>query len=120
MYRQAAEFVTPYLQPGDRIAAGDIGLLGWATGAPILDTVGLISPEALSYYPLDPSLMVISYAISPDLIRELQPEYLIALEVYVRKSLLPAGWFREDYQLLENLDTDIYGSRGMLVFQRRR
>jgi arabinofuranosyltransferase len=120
LYRQAAEQVKPRLQPGDVVAAGDIGAVGWYTGAPILDTVGLISPEAVPYYPLDPSLMVITYAMSPDLIRDLQPDYIIALEVYVRHSLLPAPWFGEEYVLFRELATDIYGSDGMLVFERLR
>jgi arabinofuranosyltransferase len=119
LYRQAAKLIKPDLQPGDVIAAADIGTVGWFSEAPILDTLGLISPEATPYYPLDPSLLVIQYAISPDLIRDLQPEYLVALEVYVRYALLPADWFHEQYDLLEKLDTDIYGSDGMLIFHRR-
>jgi hypothetical protein len=119
LYRQAAELVNPYLEPGDVVAAGDIGAVGWFTGAPILDTVGLISPEAVPYYPLDPSLVVTNYAISPDLIQDLRPRYLITLEVYVRESLLPARWFQEEYTLVEKLDSDIYGSEGMLIFERR-
>jgi hypothetical protein len=120
LYQRAAEWVRPRLEAGDLVAAGDIGAVGWYTSARILDTVGLISPEALPYYPLNPSLLVINYAMSPDLIRDFQPEYIITLEVYVRKSLLPARWFEEEYTLVEKLDTDIYGSDGMLIFGRRR
>ncbi len=118
LYRQAADLVRPHLQEGDVVAAGDIGAVGWYTGAPILDTVGLISPEAVPYYPLDPSLLVITYAMSPDLIRDLQPAYIITLEVYVREGLVPAAWFPEQYRLLSKLDADIYGSDGMLIFER--
>ncbi len=117
LYRQAADWLQPRLQPGEVVAAGDIGTLGWFTQAPILDTVGLISPEASPYYPLDPSLLVIQYAISPDLIRDLRPTYLVTLEVYVRQSLLPAPWFQQEYSLVHKLDTDIYGSDGMLIFR---
>jgi hypothetical protein len=118
MYHRAAGWLTPHLQPGDVVAAGDIGVIGWVTRAPILDTIGLISPEAVSYYPLDPSLLVINYAIAPDLIRDLQPDYLVTLEVYVRQSLLPLLWFQQDYELLKKMDTDIYGSDGMLIYRR--
>ena len=118
LYERAAGWLRPNLEPGDLVAAGDIGAVGWYTGAPILDTVGLISPEALPYYPLDPTLLAINYAISPDLIRDYQPEYLITLEAYVRESLLPARWFKEQYALVQKLDTDIYGSDGMLIFKR--
>ncbi len=120
LYRQAAEEVRGRLQPGDVVAAADIGAVGWYTGATILDTLGLISPEALPYYPLDPSLLVISYAIPAELIRAEQPDYLITLEVYVRRTLLTAPWFQESYLLVDRMETDIYGSDGMLIFARRR
>jgi hypothetical protein len=118
LYREAADVVRPRLQPGDMVAAGDIGAVGWFTGAPILDTLGLISPRAVGYYPLDPSLLVITYAISPDLIRDQKPKYLITLEVYVRKTLLPAAWFGAEYRQIAKLDTDTYGSDGLLIFER--
>jgi hypothetical protein len=118
LYRQAADIVRPRLQPRDLVAAGDIGAVGWFTGAPILDTLGLISPQAVGYYPLDPSLLVITYAISPDLIHDQKPKYLITLEVYVRNTLLPAAWFGAEYRQIAKLDTDIYGSDGLLIFER--
>jgi len=117
LYRQAADWLKPRLQPGEVVAAGDIGALGWFTAAPILDTLGLVSPEALPYYPLDPSLLVISYALSPDLIRDQRPAYLVILEVYGRRSLLPLPWFQQEYTLVHRLETDIYGSDGMLIFR---
>jgi hypothetical protein len=118
-YRRAAEQVKPRLEPGNVVAAGDIGVVGWFTGAPILDTVGLISPEAVAYYPLDPAQVVTNYAMSADLIRDLQPAFIITLEVYVRNTLMPAPWFEEAYEQVAKLETDIYGSDGMLIFARR-
>jgi hypothetical protein len=123
-YRQVADLLNQNLRPGDVVAVGDIGAFGWYTDAPILDTVGLVSPEAVSYYPLDPSQRVIIYAISPDLIRDFQPEYLVTLEVYVRKSLLPEPWFQEVYTLVDTLNTEVLDtggieSGGMLVFERQ-
>jgi arabinofuranosyltransferase len=118
LYGQAADLVRARMHPGDVVAAGDIGAVGWFTGAPILDTLGLISPEAVPYYPLDPSLLVISYAMSADLIRDQNPDYVITPEVYVRNTLLPAAWFHRQYRLIAKLDTDIYGSDGLLIFER--
>jgi hypothetical protein len=123
-YRQAAKLLNDRLQPGDVVAIGDIGVVGWFTNAPILDTVGLVSPQVVCYYPLDPSQMVIIYAIAPDLIRDLEPQYLVTLEAYVRKSVLPDPWFQQAYVLVEDLNTDSLDtgsirSGGMLIFQRR-
>jgi hypothetical protein len=118
-YHRAAGLITPWLDAGDVVAAGDIGVVGWYTGAPILDTVGLISPEAVAYYPLDPDQLVTNYAMSADLIRDFQPDYIITLEVYVRETLLAAPWFQMEYEQVVKIETDVYGSEGMLVFERR-
>jgi hypothetical protein len=118
LYRKAAALVKPGLEPGDTIAAGDIGAVGWYTGARVLDTVGLVTPEAAQYYPLDQSLLVISYAMAPDLIRSQQPDFIITLEVYVRESLVPQPWFQREYVQAQRLESDIYGSEGMLIFKR--
>lgn len=102
-----------------RIAAGDIGVVGWTSGARILDTLGLVSPQSVPYYPLPADAYVISYAVSTDLVLAEQPDYLILLEVYVRNTLLRSPEFSERYELARKWPTGIYGSDGMLVFRRR-
>lgn len=100
------------------VAAGDVGALGYFSGARILDTVGLVSPEAAAYYPLDPALYVINYAIAPELILDAEPEYVVLLEVYGRQGLLRDERFLAAYALEQKIETDIYGSDGLLIYRR--
>jgi len=122
LYRQAAEEVTSTM--ADRsgalpsLAAGDVGVLGFYTGMHIVDTVGLNSPQSTRFYPLDPACYVINYAIPPELILEAQPDVIVILEVYGRNCLLPDPAFQAQYRLRETIPTDIYGSAGMLIFDR--
>jgi hypothetical protein len=118
LYRQAADYLAPRLTASSRLAAGDVGVLGFYTPARILDTVGLNSPESLRYYPLDKQYYVINYAIPADLILDERPDYVVILEVYARLTLLQDPRFSQQYTLLRTLPTDIYGSRGMLIFAR--
>jgi hypothetical protein len=94
--------------------------LGFYTGARILDTVGLNSPVSTGYYPLDSRYYTINYAVPPELILDQQPDYVVILEVYGREGLLKDARFEQEYRLREKIPTDIYGSDGMLIFQRRR
>jgi len=119
LYAQAADVVRAHAAPGDTLCAGDIGVLGYRTGLRILDTVGLVTPESTRHYPADPAIYVINYAIPADLVLALNPGYIAILEVYGRRGLLPDPRFQARYRLLENLETDIYGSDGMLIFTRR-
>ena len=121
LYRQAASKLNDELAGYDgeaTIAAGDVGVLGFYTGAKILDTVGLNSPQSLRYYPLDQMYYEINYAIPPDLIIDNRPDYVVILEIYGRRGLLKDPRFQKDYQLLETIPTDIYGSNGMLIFKQ--
>jgi hypothetical protein len=118
LYKQAAELISPYLQPGDVLAAGDVGVLGYVTHAKILDTVGLNSAQSLVYYPIEATQYVINYAIPTALILNEKPDAIIILEVYARKTFLPDPLFNRQYHLLQTLPTDLYGSDGMLIFLR--
>lgn len=120
LYDQAAQTVLPHLHPGDVLAAGDVGVLGYVTHSTILDTVGLNSPRALLYYPIDQADYVINYAIPTRLILQEQPDAIIILEVYGRKTFLQNPDFQKQYTLLKTIPTDMYGSQGMLIFLRNR
>ncbi len=119
LYQQVAEDLQSEIRPEHVLAAGDVGALGYFSGARILDTVGLNSPQAVRYYPLPASAYVINYAMPPALINDLQPDYLVLLESYGRNGLLRDPAFLADYELLQTYPTDLYESQGMLVFRRR-
>ncbi|MEK7323925.1 MAG: hypothetical protein AAB217_01560, partial [Chloroflexota bacterium] len=118
LYTQVGKELAPRITPQTVIAAGDIGALGYFSGARILDTIGLISPESVPYYPLPREQLIINYAISADLIADRRPDYVVFLEVYGRRTLLADPRFTADYTLIKKIPTDIYGSDGMLVYQR--
>ncbi len=119
LYGQAADAVRSHAAPGDTLCAGDIGVLGYRTGLRVLDPVGLVTPEARRHYPADPDIYAINYAIPAGLVLALDPDYIVILEVYGRRGLVPDPRFQARYRLLEKIETDIYGSDGMLIFERR-
>jgi hypothetical protein len=100
------------------VAASEIGALGYYCDCRILDTVGLVTPEAAKYYPLPPSDYVSNYAIPAELVRELSPAYLVTLDVFIRKSLEGQGWFTGTYRPIWQAATTAFGSESMIVFQR--
>lgn len=119
LYRQAAERLAGEIRPSEVLAAGDIGTLGYFTGARMLDTVGLVSPQAVAYYPLPESMYVINYAVPPGLILDEAPDFLVILEVYGREGLLKDPRFHARYELMDLIPTDMYGSEeGMLIYRR--
>ena len=62
----------------------------------------------------------INYAVAPELIQDMQPDAVVILEVYGRLGLLKEPWFAEQYRLRTKIETDMYGSDGLLVFERKQ
>ena len=60
-----------------------------------------------------------NYAIASALILAQSPDYVVFLEVYGRNTLLQDPRFKAAYILVETIPTDIYGSRGMLIWRRK-
>ena len=118
LYERAAQELSDHIQPGEVLAAADIGTLGYHAPGEMFDLLGLISPEASNYYPLPTSAYVTNYAVPSQLVADVAPEFIIILEVYGRNTLFQDGQFGLDYRLLSTLETDIYGSDGLLIFRQ--
>jgi len=121
-YRALAdELVNKYgVTPASRVAAGDIGVVGYFTNATIIDTVGLVTPAMSKYYPEDRTLIVEgqNYAIPPILIHDTNPEYLIVMEAAVRYGLERDPEFKANYEVVMKIPTDFYGTDARLYKRR--
>lgn len=121
LYEEAALLVANESDADAVVAAGDIGAVGWFADRALLDTLGLVSPQSIAFYPVDESDVVdtTAYAIATGLIEQEQPDYIVTLEAYVRNTLLMSEEFEEQYELVHTIETDIYGSNNMLIFRLR-
>lgn len=118
LYRLASNDILAVTAPDAVVAAGDVGVLGYFTDRSILDTVGLNSPVSSTYYPLPSEDYVINYAIPTQLILDQKPEIVVFLDVYGRNTLLKSQDFITQYHLIKEYQTDLYGSRGLLLYQK--
>lgn len=104
VFQTAAEMLAPCIGPETVVAMPEIGAFGYTTEARILDTVGLVSPEALAYYPI-PFPILLDNAVPPALIRDKQPDFVVGLDVLLPPELLESDWFRMEYRHLRTLPT---------------
>ena len=120
-YDRVAAMLRDTIEPGSTVALPEIGVLGYMFGQSIIiDTVGLVSPEAIPYLLRQPAPdQPANYAISNEVVAALQPDYVITLEVFARPTLLRSPDFLNAYELIGKLDVDYFESRGLLVFRRK-
>jgi glycosyltransferase involved in cell wall biosynthesis len=80
--------------------------------ARIIDTVGLVSPEAIPYLLKERAPgQDFNYAISPEVMTTLQPDYLITLEIFARPTLLQSPEFLQNYRLVQTYTASDFNSR---------
>jgi len=106
------------LPPTAVIAAPEIGALGYASKLRILDTVGLVSPVAIPYYPLPREQVLTDNAIPARLIIDQKPDVVVTLDAFAQLSLLPDPAFQRDYVLERSLPAAVWQSAALLVFRR--
>jgi hypothetical protein len=120
LYRQAAGLLANEVKPGSMLAASEIGVLGYdLPQVEIIDTVGLVSPQAIPYLLTTPLPGQPVYAVSTDVIAALHPDYLVTLEAFIRPTLLASPEFLQTYELVDTIETDELGSRGVLIYRHK-
>lgn len=100
------------------VAAPEIGAVGYASGLRVLDTVGLVSPEAVPYYPLPAEQVLTDNAIPPRLILDRRPDVVVTLDAFAQKSLLADPAFGDAYRLEQRYPVDVWQSHELLMFRR--
>ncbi len=118
-YAEAARLLGPRLTQQSLVALPEIGAFGYATRARILDTVGLVSPEATRYYPL-PVGFTGENAVPSALIRDTWPDFIVGHDRYLQPPLLNAAWFRRDYRLVATIPARIWNGSQVLVYERTK
>jgi hypothetical protein len=106
------------LPPTALVAAPEIGALGYASNLRILDTVGLVSPAALRYYPLPGEQLVVDNAIPARLIDDQRPDAVVTLDAFAERSLLLDPTFQRDYRLEHAYPVQVWSSTAVLLFRR--
>lgn len=110
VYRRAVETLAP--GPADVVVAPEIGAIGWYSRARILDTIGLVSPEALRFKASP------NGAVSPRLLRETTATALVSLGRFlsVANSLDPGALAR--WRLVARYPARVFGDTEVLVYRR--
>ena len=116
VYARAAALLA--LRPQDTVVAPEIGVLGWATRARVIDTGGLVSPAALRWLdrPLDEG-----GSIPPRLLRETDAVALVALDRFLDPALAADPGALGRWSEVARLDAHAFGGSGAVrVFRRVR
>jgi hypothetical protein len=121
-YAEAARWLNAHHSTDARIAAPEIGALGYYWGGKILDTAGLVSPEAIPFVgvPVSERDSPQQGVIPTALIRATEPELVVTHPYFADRSLLADPWFQLHYDQIKSfsLMTAMWGGSEILVFAK--
>lgn len=90
-YRSVGSWMAAHTAETDRVATIEIGVIGRLSRRPILDTMGLVSPEMRGHLLGWTETLV--YALA-----QIEPDYAVALTQTAWDGITPQWWFMERYQ----------------------
>ncbi len=93
------------IQPTDTVGIADIGIVGYATKAEVIDFIGLTNTYAVEYYPVedDCNSERTFYLVPPKLIMNQVPLWLVANENQLPRCFVLSDWFIQHYtKMYEN------------------
>jgi hypothetical protein len=118
LYHQIAVDYQDQWRENTLLALPEIGAMGYYSRSEVLDTVGLVSPVALNYYPIPNAQLFSDNAVPVAMIKDLQPDYVVTLDIFILGTLISDPWFQEHYELVEQRDVQVWTSKAILVYRR--
>lgn len=99
LYRMAL-YVKEHKQPGDTVGLSNIGIVSHTLmDTYIYDFVGLTRGDTLQYYPItDECLVKNQYVIPPQMVMDMQPDWIIAGEAEWVPCFVSGEWFLSHYK----------------------
>jgi len=122
-YRKTAEELNRITDANTRLAAPEIGSLGYYFEGKLLDGCGLISPEAIPFLPVPAEQRFNSMigALSLELVQATEPEWIATMPIFANMSLYPSPWFKQNYEVVGRvpLAKEIWMSREITILRRK-
>ena len=98
---KVGEFIKSEMNQGDSVGLADIGIVGYVSGAQVVDFIGLVSSDSVYYYPVSDACVNKSelYVIPPRLVFDKRPDWIVAGINTMEDCFLSSKWFKDNYRL---------------------
>jgi hypothetical protein len=98
-YDAAARWLRENSRPDESVAATEIGILGYVLERRILDSCGLVTPQALAFLPASAWERGGEMSVMPaEFVRATDPDFVVSLPAYIAPSLLASDGFARRYR----------------------
>lgn len=99
---EAGNYIKLHMELGDSIGLTDIGIVGYVTGAPIIDFIGLVSPDSVAHYPVEKACVLpgVIHTLPLSLLQASYPDWVVITENQITPCVIHSAWFLESYELV--------------------
>jgi hypothetical protein len=121
LYKQVAHDFLSQFTPSTTVLAPEFGALGYYSSAKMLSSIAQINPSLMQYFPIKEEEVVptFDHAIPVRMVQGELPDYIVSLEIFIRRTLLESEWFMENYEVVKVYPATVLDSRGLYVFRRK-
>ncbi|MCB0358300.1 MAG: hypothetical protein KDD44_01645, partial [Bdellovibrionales bacterium] len=118
LYLRVADELKSEVSAETTIMAPEFGALGYVLPAKMISNIGHVNPEILQFLPVPRELLSHNNAITVPMVKFTMPDYIITLDIFIRKTLAKDAWFNRNYKLTADYPTTIWNSTALQVFRR--
>jgi hypothetical protein len=93
-YHLIGDWLAEHSDPADTVATIEIGVIGYRSMRPLLDTMGLISPQIIPHLTGWSDSLIFA-------VTQFWPDYAVVLPNTAWEGVVSQWWFREHYQLVD-------------------
>lgn len=121
IYEVAGEYMNKVVPPGETAAFCELGIAGWAFRGKAFDLQGMVSKEAIKYYPVPPeeNPKNVHLTIPSRLVRDFKFNRIICVDGWIEDSLWKDKYFLDNYELEGFWPNDCFESVGFYLYKRK-
>jgi len=120
-FERAAQWVGENSLEDQTVAAPEIGILGYRLDRRILDSCGLISPEAIPFIPTPASERGSEIVVMPrGFVQAIRPDFIVSLPPFIAPNLTADAWFGAEYTKVHEIPCIPHNPRfrGVMIYKR--
>jgi len=121
VYEKAGDYLNNVAPNAKLVGIGELGIIGTVYKGKMFDLQGMVTPEALTLYPVPESQRTPTcvFSLPTEFPKRYKPDWMLFLDSFARKGLLDDKYFNDNYRCEMFWKNGTFDSTGVYLYKRK-